>query len=172
MGRAIMDDTTLDVLSQLNKRFGPTVIREMVELQEEFKIFSTDHPLEESFRLLGIEPCDRVERARWYNFLGKMKKYPSDLPNINGYDRVILAFEQALARDTHIPIRQPLPVYVAVHRLKEDPRVTFDFGGGFPLIFSAQPYRILSIPTRPGQEARQEAAAIGRERRAKKKSSK
>jgi hypothetical protein len=168
MGMAITDDTTLDVLSQLNKRFGPTVIKEMVALQTEFKIFSTDHPLEDSFRLLGIEPCDQVERNRWYTFLGKLKTYPSDLPKVNGYDRVILAYEQSLTPDTHIPIRQPLPVFVDVHRMEDDPRVTFNFGGGRPLIYSVQPYRILSIPTKPGRQARQELAGAAKERRAKK----
>jgi len=168
MGKAIEDDTTLDVLSQLNKRFGPSVIKEMVALQTEFRIFSADHSLEESFRLLGIEPCDRTERKRWYTFLGELKKYSSDLPKVNGYDRVILAFEQALTRDTHIPIRPPLPVFVGVHAMKEEPRVTFKFDGELPLIFSVQRYRILSIPTKPGRVARQEAAAAVRERREKK----
>jgi len=46
--------------------------------------------------------------------------------------------------------------------------VTFNFGGGRPLIYSVQPYRILSIPTKPGRQARQELAGAAKERRAKK----
>ena len=64
MGLVIQDSTTLDVLSKLNRRFGPDDITEMVALQKEFRIFSSDHPLEESFKLLGIVPCDRLERER------------------------------------------------------------------------------------------------------------
>jgi hypothetical protein len=97
---------------------------------------------------LGIEPCDRAERARWYTFLGKLKDYESDVPNVNGYNRVIVAF-------------------VDVHAMAKDPRVTFS--EGHPLIFSVQPYKILSIPTKPGQVARQEAADAAKERREKSK---
>jgi hypothetical protein len=165
MGLVIEDDTTLDILSQLNKRFGPSVIKEMVELQREFRIFSSDHPLEQSFMLLGIEPCDRVERERWYHFLKKLKGYKSDLPDVNGYNRVIIAFEQALTPAAHIPPRPPLPVFVDVHAMDEDPRVTFSTEG-FPLIFSVQAYGILSIPTKPGRVARQQAANAAKERRA------
>jgi len=166
MGRAIEDDTTLDVLHQLNQRFGPTVIRDMVALQTEFKIFSPDHPLEDSFRLLGIEPADRVERDRWYKFLGYLKDYPSDLQETNGYMRVILAFEQALQPEP--PIRPQLPVFVDVHKMADDPRVTFNFAGDKPLVFSVQSFRILSIPTKPGQVAKHEAAATAKARREQK----
>lgn len=168
MGLLIEDDTTLDVLNLLNKRFGPSVIRDMVKLQKEFEIFSLEHPLEDSFRLLGIEPCDRIERDRWYKFLAKLRGYKSDVPELNGYQRVIAAFEQSLVTPPPFPIRPVLPVYVTVHEMKDDPRVTFSFEGGLPLIFSVQPYRILSIPTKPGRHARQEAATAAKVRRAKK----
>jgi hypothetical protein len=48
-----------------------------------------------------------------------------------------------------------------------DPRVTFVLEGQ-PLIFTTQSYRILSIPTKPASEAKQEAAKAARDRRAKK----
>src|SRR5437868_6718428 len=115
MGFLIQDDTTLDVLAKLNRRFGPGGINEMVALQKEFGIFSGDHTLEDSFRLLGIVPCDHVERDRWFHFLETLKKYPSDVPSLNGYKRVIAAFEQALIPVRHIPVglRNP-PLHVAV----------------------------------------------------------
>jgi hypothetical protein len=167
MGRVIQDSTTLDVLSKLNKRFGPDDIAEMVHLQKEFQIFSSNRLLEDSFKLLGIVPCDRLERERWFKFLGKLKDYESDLPDVNGYNRVILAFEQALTVTPHIPPRPALPVFVDVHAMAKDPRVTFLLEGT-PLIFSVQPYRILSIPTKPGRVAREEAAYAAKERRAEK----
>src|SRR3954453_3854137 len=149
MGRLIQDDTTLDVLAKLNKRFGPGGIKEMVALQGEFKIFSADHTLENSFRLLGIVPCDSVESDRWFHFLGTLKGYRSDIPELNGYQRVIVAFEQALIPVLQIPVgvRNP-PVHVTVHSMREDPRVKFALEG-HPLIFTTQSYRILSIPTEP-----------------------
>lgn len=161
MGRMIQDDTTRDVLDLLNKRFGPGGIREMVELQKEFDIFSPDHPLEQSFRLIGIEPSDRAERQRWYTFLGTLKDYPSDLPNVNGYKRVIQAFRQALTQGS------ALPVHVGVHAMKDNPQVTFSAEGSTPLVYSTQSYRVLSIPTKPSQVARKEAAAAAKQRRAK-----
>lgn len=161
MGAFIRDETTRDVLDLLNKRFGPDGIKEMVELQKEFDIFSPDHPLEQSFKLIGIEPSDRAERQRWYTFLGRLKKYASDIANVNGYDRVIQAFRQALTQGS-------LPVFVGVHTMKDNPRVTFSSEGSTPLIYSTQPYRVLSIPTKPSQVARKDAAAAAKQRRAKK----
>lgn len=113
MGRMIQDDTTRDVLDLLNKRFGPGGIMEMVELQKEFDIFSPNHPLEQSFRLIGIEPADRAERKRWYTFLGTLKDYPSDQPNVSGYKRVVQAFRQALTQGPY------LPVLVSVHAIRK-----------------------------------------------------
>jgi hypothetical protein len=168
MGFLIRDDTTLDVLAMLNRRFGPGGIREMVALQKEFRIFSGDHTLQDSFKLLGIVPCDSVERERWFDFLETLKDYPSDIPKLNGYKRVIVAFEQALVPVKHIPVglRNP-PLHVSVHSMTADPRVTFEMEG-HPLIFTTQSYRILSIPTKPASEAKHEAATAAKARRAKK----
>jgi hypothetical protein len=166
MGRAIHDSTTLDVLSQLNKRFGPDEIAEMVALQKEFTIFSAQRKLEDSFALLGIDPCDRSERDRWDRFLFSLKDYKSDIPSMNGYNRVIKAFQDALTVVSHFPPIPKLPVYVDVHAMDEDDRVTVTEGR--PLIFSVQPYVILSIPTKPGRVARQQAADAAKKRRAAK----
>jgi hypothetical protein len=166
MGRLIHDSTTLDILAQLNKRFGPDEIDEMVALQKEFAIFSAQHTLEHSFALLGIVPCEKSERYRWDRFLNHLKDYKSDLPNVNGYNRIRKAFEDALKAVTHFPPMPPLPVFVNVHAMAEDDRVTVT--EGYPLIFSVQPYVILSIPTKPGRVARQEAADAAKKRRAKK----
>ncbi|MHC1949110.1 hypothetical protein IF803_32755 [Bradyrhizobium sp. UFLA06-06] len=163
MGRMIQDDTTRDVLDLLNKRFGPGGIMEMVELQKEFDIFSPNHPLEQSFRLIGIEPADRIERKRWYTFLGTLKDYPSDQPNVSGYKRVVQAFRHALTQNPY------LPVLVSVHAMKENPKVTFAADGHTPLIYSTQSYRVLSIPTKPSQVARKELATMAKQRRAKAK---
>lgn len=169
MGMVIQDNTTLDILALLNKRFGPAAITEMVALQKEFAIFSSQHSLEDSFTLLGIVPCEKSERDRWYSFLDSLKKYKSDLPNVNGYNRVIKAFEDALTVVPFPPIPK-LPVFVGVHAMDDDDRVTVSEGR--PLIFSVQPYVILSIPTKPGRVARQQAADAAKKRRAAKTKSK
>ncbi|CAN7520045.1 hypothetical protein LJR220_004713 [Bradyrhizobium sp. LjRoot220] len=163
MGFAIGDDTTLDVLAMLNRRFGPGGIEEMTRLQEEFGIFSSNHTLEDSFALLGIVPCGFLESNRWFSFLDTLHTYPSDVPKLDGYQRVIAAFKQALVL---VPGGTP-PLHVTTHLMKDDPRVTFALEG-HPLIFTTQSYRILSIPTKPASVAKQEAAKAARDRRAKK----
>src|SRR5882757_1332078 len=96
MGNLIKDSTTLDILVQLNKRFDSDALPEMVSLQKEFKVFSNKHSLQQSFALLGIVPTDWSERKRWYKFLEYLREYPSDLPGVNGHNRVIKAFKDGL----------------------------------------------------------------------------
>lgn len=160
MGGLIKDSTTLDILVQLNKRFDADAISEMVALQKEFKIFSAAHSLKQSFAVLGIVPADWSERKRWYKFLDHLKTYPSDLKDINGHDRVVKAFKDALAAT------RALPVSIVCHAAKDDPRVTVSQGR--PVIFSLDTHVIVSIPTTPGREARQQAAEMAKQRRAAK----
>ena len=47
---------------QMNKRFDPEPLPEMIALQREFKVFSAKHTLRQSFALLGIVPADATER--------------------------------------------------------------------------------------------------------------
>jgi hypothetical protein len=164
MGIAINDSTTLDILVQLNKRFEPEGLTELVALQKEFKVFSAQHGLQSSFALLGIVPRDWSERKRWYHFLEQLKTYPSDLANVSGHDRIIKAFMDDLGT------KEPLPLSFRCHKAADDPRVTVSTG--LPIIFSLDTYVIVSIPTTPGRVARQQAAAIAKQRRAAKKSKK
>ena len=164
MGIAINDSTTLDILVQLNKRFEPEGLTEMIALQEEFQIFSAKHSLQSSFALLGIVPADWSERRRWYRFLELLKTYPSDLANVSGHDRIIKAFKDDLED------KEPLPVSFRCHNASDDPRVIVT--KGLPIIFSLDTYVVVSIPTTPGRVARQHAAAIAKQRRASKKSKK
>lgn len=160
MGRMIKDSTTLDILVQLNKRFDSEALQEMAALQKEFGIFSSKHSLQQSFALLGIVPADWSERKRWYKFLEYLKTYPSDLPNVNGHDRVVKAFKDGLET------ARPIPISIRCHSAKEDPKVTVTEGR--PVVFSLEAHSMVSIPTTPGPEARQQAAAASKERRATK----
>jgi hypothetical protein len=161
MGRMIHDSTTSDVLSQLNDRFGPDELAEMVALQKEFKIFSAKPSLRQSFALLGIVPADPAERKRWYRFLDEqLGTYKSDVTDVNGHDRVIKAFRDALEG------ARPLPVFFTVHLASGDPRVKV--APGQPLHFSLVTYSVVSIPIVPASLARQQAADIAKKRRAEK----
>jgi hypothetical protein len=159
MGAMIKDNTTLDILVQLNRRFeAPDAISEMVALQKEFVVFSTKHHLRESFALLGIVPADWGERRRWYRFLELLKSYGSDLPGVNGHDRVIKAFVDDLESE------HPIPVSIRCHSAANDPRVTVSRGQ--PVVFSLDEYVMVSIPTTPGREARRQASGAASRRRA------
>ena len=160
MGRMIKDSTTLDILVQLNKRFDSDALPEMITLQKEFGVFSSKHSLQQSFALLGIVPADLAERKRWYKFLELLKTYPSDLPNVNGHDRVVKAFKDGLET------ARPIPLSIRCHAAKEDAKVLVSEGR--PIVFSLETHSIVSIPTTPGPEARQQVAAIVKERRAAK----
>jgi hypothetical protein len=164
MGMAIKDSTTLDILVQLNRRFEPEGLTELVALQIEFQVFSAKHGLKSSFALLGIVPQDWSERRRWYRFLDLLKTYPSDLAGVSGHDRIIKAFVDDLEA------KGPLPLSFRCHNAADDPKVIVSTGN--PIIFSLDKYVIVSIPTTPGREARQQAGAIARQRRAAKKGKK
>jgi hypothetical protein len=160
MGSAIQDSTTSDMVYLLNKRFGPDGILEMVELQKEFQVFSADHSLKQSFRLLGITPCNPFERERWYKFLDTLKGYPSDLPNVSGHDRVVKAYKDNLEGEL------TLWVFIDLHLMEQDARVTVSQGQ--PIIYSLQTYLVISIPVTPARVARQRAAETAKKRRAAK----
>jgi hypothetical protein len=161
MGAMIKDSTTLEILVQLNKRFDSESLPEMIELQKEFEVFSDKRSLQQAFALLGIVPTDWSERRRWYKFLDYLKTYPSDLPDVNGHDRVMKAFKDGLA------IEKPIPISIKCHSAAEDPRVTV--AKGRPVVFTIETHLIVSIPTTPGREVRKQAAETAKKRRAAKK---
>jgi hypothetical protein len=160
MGMAIQDSTTSDMIFLLNKRFAPEAIQEMVMLQKEFQIFAAEHGLQHSFALLGIAPAGFPERKRWYDFLDRLKTYVSDLPKVNGHDRVVKAYKDNLEG------ARLLPVFIDVHLSAKDARVTVSEGQ--PVIFTLQTYLVISIPVTPARLARQQAADAAKKRRAAK----
>ncbi|HLG82769.1 MAG TPA: hypothetical protein VKY22_17285 [Bradyrhizobium sp.] len=161
MGAMIKDSTTLEILVQLNRRFDQDSLPEMVELQKEFDVFSKEHSLQQSFALLGIVPADWSERKRWYRFLEFLKTYPSDLPDVNGHDRVVKAFKDGLE------VEKPIPISIKCHSAADDPRVFVTEDR--PVIFTLETHLIVSIPTTPGREIRKQAAEVAKKRRAAKK---
>jgi hypothetical protein len=160
MGSSIQDTTTSDMIYLLNKRFGIDGLREMVVLQQEFQVFAAQHDLQHSFGLLGITPCEMIERERWYDFLELLKTYPSDMPKVNGHDRVVKAYKDDL-EDT-----EPLCVFIDVHLKEKDPRVTVS--PGQPILYSLQTYLVISIPVTPAPLFPPHAAEAARKPRATK----
>jgi hypothetical protein len=109
---------------------------------------------------LGITPCNPFERERWYKFLELLRTYPSDLPKVNGHDRVIKAYKDNLEGELI------LSVFIDLHLKEDDARVTVSEGQ--PIIYSLQTYLVISIPVTPARKAREEAAETARKRRAAK----
>lgn len=143
MGKLVSDSATRDVIAQINARFeAGEAIREMAALQKEFKIFSPNHSLYDSWLVLNIKASDPRERARWkYWAENYVKKVPSDLEGMNGHDRLVRAYQE------NLELLRPLPMHYTQHLAKEDPRVLVSRGKG-PL-FSVVDHIITSIPIKP-----------------------
>jgi hypothetical protein len=158
MGAFVKDSTALSILLQINARFGAgDPIDEIVGLQKEFKIFSPTHSLRNSFALLNIAPPPGSERERWYNYLHQLRTFPSDKAGVSGHDRIVQAIQ------TNLESKNPLPMRLIVHSAKANRAVKVTIET--PVIFSKQKYVVISVPTTPGREARQEIARHVRARR-------
>jgi hypothetical protein len=146
MGAMVGDSATRDVIAQINARFEDgDAIQEMVALQKEFKIFSRDHSLYDSWLLLNIKASDPSERGRWKKWAEDYmkKKVSSDLKGINGHDRLVMAYQENLES------RRPLPMFYKHHLAKDEPRVLV-FKGQGPL-HSVAEHIVTSIPIIPAK---------------------
>ncbi len=154
MGGLVSDSATSDVISQINRRFeAGDHIAEVAALQKEFKIFSKDHSLYDSWLLLGIKAADPPERARWRYWTEKyLPKLESDLKGVNGHDRLVRAFRE------NLDSRTALPMYYTHHLHKDEPKVVVTRGPG-PL-HSLEEHVVMSIPIKPAKaNARTKAKA-------------
>jgi hypothetical protein len=144
----LKDSTALELLSQHNRRFGAgPAIDEMIELQREFEIFAPRRSLRNSYDLIGIRPTDHGERRRWYIALEqRLRSYDSERPNLNGYDRLILAYVE------NFNDAKPLPIFMQCHAAKDDPRLLVSKGR--PVIFIPEDYLIISVPTTAADAAK------------------
>lgn len=161
MGLAITDITTADMLYQLNSRFSiDEPLSEMVVIQKEFGVFSSKYSLKQAFRVLHIVPADFKQRRLWFLFLEGLGKYTSDKAGVTGHDRIREAYRSNLESDN------PLPVFMTTHRSSEDKRVLVKRDR--PIIYEAQDYVCISIPTTPaevGRAARAKAKAKAKAKR-------
>lgn len=143
MGDKVSDSATRDVIAQINARFEEgDAISEAAALQSEFKIFSSEHSLYDSWLALGIKASDRPERARWRAWTEEtLREYASDMDGVNGHDRLVKAFQENLESKT------PLPMYYKHHRYSENPKVMVSRGMG--PTFSSAEHVVMSIPITP-----------------------
>ncbi len=152
--------TVLEVLHKLNDRFASgEAIKEMALIHKEFKMFSKQYSLKQSYRLLNIVPSDFRERKLWYRYLDHLKVYPSDQPGVNGHDRILNA------RCDNLESAKPLPIHTQLHS-GTDFRVIVTQG---KVVHSNDEHMIIStpmrrlprkraVPTRPAAAPKQRAA--------------
>jgi hypothetical protein len=136
--------TPNEVLHHMNSRFAPgEPIQEMIQIQKEFQVFSSKYSLQQAYRLLNVGPSDHSERPGYYRYLERLKRVPSDLPDVNGHDRIIKA------RQDNLESSAPLPMYNKTHKGSDDKRVTVTRGK--PIPHEDQEYLIISTPTKPSK---------------------
>ena len=139
--RIINPRTILEVLHKLNDRFASgEAIEEMSEIHREFQTFSGQYSLKQAYRSLNIVPSDFRERALWYLYLDHLKQYPSDLPGINGHDRILNC------RCDNLNSASPLPMHTQLHDGKADFRVLVTQSN---VLHATGMHFIISTPTWP-----------------------
>lgn len=143
MGQIIQDNTTTSMLHQMNTRFAAgDAITEMAALHNQFTVFAPTTSLKDTFNLLAIAPDDPSERRRWFHFLDvELRRYPSDIPGMDGHARVVKAYHDNLTSPS------PLPVYTTTHLTSADPRVVVTQDK--PIAYIPVDHIVISIPTRP-----------------------
>ena len=143
MGDMVSDSATSDVIGKINNRFeAGEAIREMAALQREFKIFSREHGLYDSWLLLNIKASDPAERVRWRNWTERyLRRLASDIEGVNGHDRLVNAFQENLES------KKPLPMVYKHHMHRDDPRVHVSRGRG--VFHSTADHIVMSIPIIP-----------------------
>jgi hypothetical protein len=143
MGISVSDSATRDVIAQINARFeAGEAIEEMVALQGEFKIFSPDHSLYQSWLLLNIKASDPAERSRWKHWTEVyLKTLSSDMAGVNGHDRLVKAYQDNLEGS------KPLPMFYRHHLHNHNDQVVVSIDKG-PL-FSTADHVVTSIPIIP-----------------------
>jgi len=133
-----------EILHKVNSRFAPgEPLKEMVQIQKEFQVFSPKISLQQACRVLGLGPTDHSERALYYKYLDRLKRVPSDQAGVNGHDRIVKA------RQENLESSSPLPMYNKTHRAADDKRVTVTRGK--PIPHEDQEYLVVSIPTVPSK---------------------
>jgi len=109
MGAFVRDGYVPNVQDQLNRRFIEDALSEMVALQKEFKLFSSQHSLQSSFKLLGIAPVEEQDRHGFYRYLKLLKRTGSKVngksSRKNGHDQIVASLQENLEGNRPSPVR-------------------------------------------------------------------
>ncbi|UVF21704.1 hypothetical protein HPT29_011535 [Microvirga terrae] len=168
MGRIMKEDDIFisGLFDLMNLRFGPSQgpkeafggIEEMAELQREFQIFQRGRSFRDCVAVLNLGGFwNPRARNRWLQLIGDLGAYESDLPGVNGNDRIMDMMVENLAS------RRPLPVLFQAHDSRsEDGRRVIVRNAPTGRFYIEQNYIIVSIPMLPKTApriARQSTAA-------------
>ena len=142
MGPGLIRSAITEVLFALNARFAPgAALQEMVTVQKEFQPFCSKYSLRQSHRLLHLVPSDHADRVRYYGFLDRLKRVPSDIAGMNGHDRIVKA------RQDNLESKSPLPIHTTTHPAAVENRVMVTQGQASA--FDGEVYMIISTPVVP-----------------------
>lgn len=155
MGRIMKEDDIFisGLFDLMNLRFGPSQgpkeafggIEEMAELQREFQIFQRGRSLRDCVAVLNLGGFwNPRARNRWLQLIGDLGSYESDMPGVNGNDRIMDMMVENLAS------RRPLPVLFQAHDSRsEDGRRVIVRTAPTGRFYIEQDHIIVSIPMLP-----------------------
>jgi hypothetical protein len=155
MGRIMKEDDIFisGLFDLMNLRFGPSQgakeafggIEEMAELQREFQIFQRGRSLRDCVAVLNLGGLWNARaRNRWLELIGDLVNYESDVPGVNGNDRIMNMMVENLAS------RDPLPVlFQAHHSYGEEGRKVIVRNAPTGRFYMEREHIIVSIPMLP-----------------------
>jgi hypothetical protein len=155
MGRIMKEDDIFisGLFDLMNLRFGPSQgpkeayggIEEMAELQREFQIFQRGRSFRDCVAVLNLGGFwNPRARNRWLQLIGDLGSYESDMPGVNGNDRIMDMMVENLAS------RRPLPVLFQAHDSRsEDGRRVIVKDAPTGRFYIEQDHIIVSIPMLP-----------------------
>jgi hypothetical protein len=145
MGMFMLEDDIYigSLLENLNLRFGPGNLDEMVDLQKKFSVFSMKHSFRDSVDLLGLAGLWNTGiKSRWDRLLESYKKVPSDKKGRTGDQRIVSALMENLAA------KNPLPVHFTAHDSRKNPRVTVR-SKDMAIFYMHETFLVVSLPMKP-----------------------
>lgn len=178
MGRIMKEDDIFisGLFDLMNLRFGPSQgpkeayggIEEMAELQREFQIFQRGRSFRDCVAVLNLGGFWNARaRNRWLQLIGDLGSYESDLPGVNGNDRIMDMMVENLAS------RRPLPVLFQAHDSRsEDGRRVIVRDAPTGRFYIEQDHIIVSIPMLPKTAPRLARQTTAAARKAPAKASK
>lgn len=146
MGGLVADGYVPHVQEQLNSRFIGEALDEMVQFQNEFKVFSPQHTLQMSFGLLNIAPVGEADRRGFFRYLkllkGTLASVDGRASRKNGHAQIIASLQENLESSN-----RPMPVFFTWHSGERPKGVVLITSGDRVLSFSNKGFLTISVPT-------------------------